>query len=107
MTNKFTTRVIQLNLGKRLTAANTLHKELQPNQLCLLQEPVVRRGTIGNVPKTHRQFVPFSKDRQRAAILLPKDLGRQTMVLGGLSSGDSLTVRTKISKDITLLLASI
>ena len=105
--SKLNTPIIQLNLGKRFTAVNSLHKELKPNQICLLQEPVVRRGTIGNVPKTHKQFVPFTKDRPRVAALLPKDLGRQTMVLGGLSSGDNITLRSKITKDLTLILASI
>ncbi len=105
--SKYNTPFIQLNLGKRFTAVNSLHKELTPNQICLLQEPVVRRGTIGNVPKTHKQFVPFTKDRPRVAALLPKDLGRQTMVLGGLSSGDSITLRSKISKDLTIILSSI
>lgn len=107
MNKKFITEFIQLNLGKRLTAANTLHKELKQNQLCLLQEPVIRKGRITNVPKTHKQFVPFSTGNPRAAILLPTDLGRQTMVLGSLSSRDSITVRSKINKDITLTLASI
>ena len=105
--SKYNTPFIQLNLGKRYTAVNSLHKELKANQICLLQEPVVRRGSIGNVPKTHKQFVPFTKDRPRVAALPPKDLGRRTMVLGGLSSGDNITLRSKITKDLTLILASI
>ena len=67
----------------------------------------MRRGSIGNVPKTHKQFVPFTKDRPRVAALLPKDLGRQTMVLAGLSSGDNITMRSKISKDLSIVMASI
>ena len=90
-----------------MTAANTLHKELKSNQICLLQEPAIRKGRITNVPKTHKQFVPFSKENPRAALILPTDLSRQTMVLGGLSSRDSITVRSKINKDLTLTLASI
>ena len=103
----YNTPFIQLNLGKRQTAASSLHKELKANQICLLQEPVVRRGSIGNVPKTHKQFVPFTKDRPRAAALLPKDLGKQTMVLAGLSSGDNITLRSKISKELSIIMASI
>ena len=105
--SNFSTPLLQINLGKRLTAANTLHKELQHNQLCLLQEPVVRRGTIGNVPKTHKQFVPFTKDRPRVAILLPQDLGRQSMVLAGFGSADSITLRTKLTKKMTIAISSI
>ena len=101
------TSVIQINLGKRFIAASTLHKELKTNQICLLQEPVVRRGVVGNVPKSHKHFVPFTQDKPRVAALLPKDLGKKTMILAGLSSGDSITLRSNINKDLTIILTSI
>ena len=103
----YSTSVIQINLGKRFTATSTLHKELKTNQICLIQEPVVRKGTIGNVPRSHRQFVPYTKDKPRVAALLPKDLGRKTMVLSGLSSGDNITLRCSINKDLSIILTSI
>ena len=103
----YSTSVIQINLGKRFTAATTLHKELKTNQICLIQEPVVRKGTIGNVPRSHQQFVPYTQDRPRVAALLPKDLGRKTMVLSGLSSGDNITLRCSINKDLSIILTSI
>jgi len=73
----------------------------------LLQEPVVRRGVVGNVPKSHKHFVPFTQDKPRVAALLPKDLGKKTMILAGLSSGDSITLRSNINKDLTIILTSI
>ena len=90
----YSTPLVQLSLGKRTAAANTLHKELKVNQLCLLQEPVLylRNNSNSNVPKTHKQFVPFSKDRARVAALLPRDLARSTMVLAGYYSADTLVL---------------
>ena len=103
----YSTPVVQLNLGKRFSAANTLHKDLKLNQICLLQEPVVRNNSISNVPKSHKQFVPFSKNRARVAALLPRDLARVTMVLGSYNSEDSLVLRVKLRDNLTLLLATI
>ena len=104
---KFATPVIQLNLSKRVTAVQYLIKEIKSNHICLIQEPVVRRGTIGNVPRTHKQFVPYTQEKPRVAALLPKDLGRNTMVLSGLSSGDCITLTSKITKDLSIIMASI
>ena len=105
--SSYSTPLVQLNLGKRIAAANTLHKELKVNQLCVLQEPVLRNNSISNVPKSHKQFVPFTKDRARVAALLPRDLARSTMVLAGYNSADSLVLMIKLNNDLTILLASI
>ena len=62
---------------------------------------------IGNVPKSHQQVVPFAQDRPRVAALLPKDLGRKTTVLSGLSSSDNITLMCSINKDLSIVLTSI
>ena len=90
-----------------MIAVNTLHKELKTNQICLLQEPVVRNNSISNVPKSHKPIVPFTKDKPRVALLLPKDLARVSMTLGNFSTQDCVVVRSKLKNDVTLLIASI
>ena len=107
--SSYSTSVIQINLGSALQQHphSTLHKELKTNQICLIQEPSVRKGAIGNVPKSHQQVVPFTQDRPRVAALLPKDLGRKTMVLSGLSSSDNITLMCSINKDLSIVLTSI
>ena len=47
-----------------------------------------------------------SQDRARAAALLPVDIGRKTMVLSGLSSADCITLRSRINKVLSVILAS-
>ena len=59
------------------------------------------------MPKSNKQFVHFSQDRARAAALLPVDLGRKTMVLSGLSSADCITLRSRINKDLSVILTSL
>ena len=51
--------------------------------------------------------MPFTQDRPRVAALLPKDLGRKTMVLSGLSSSDNITLMCSINKDLSIVLTSI
>ena len=52
--------------------------------------------------------MPFTQDRPRVAALLPKDLGRKTMVLSGLSSSDNITLMcSSINKDLSIILTSI
>lgn len=46
---------------------------------------------MNNTPKSHAQFVPFSRDKNRAAVVIPKDLSRSTMMLGSLCDGDTAT----------------
>ena len=104
---RLSTSFIQLNLGKRLAATTALFKELQTNEICLLQEPPTRKGNIANVPKSHKQFVPFSADRPRVAMILPKDLAKQTMVLGPFSSSDSIVTRSKIDQSQSTMFGSI
>ena len=104
---EFNTPIVQLNLGKRITASNALYKDLKTNQICILQEPQHRKNRLGNVPRSHQQFVQYSKDKIKVAILLPKDLSKNAMILGNFSSADSLVLRIKITKNLTILLASI
>ena len=70
-------------------------------------EPQHRKNRLGNVPRSHQQFVPYSKDKIKVAILLPKDLSKTAMILGNLSSADSLVLRIKLNKNLTILLASV
>ena len=73
----------------------------------MLQEPVIRNNSISNVPKSHKPIVPFTKDKARVALLLPKDLARVSMTLGNFSSQDSIVVRSKLKNNVTLVIASI
>ena len=101
------TPVVQINLGKRMVAQTTLFSSLKTNQIILVQEPSIRKGRITNVPKSHTQFVPFHRERNRAAVLIPRDLARNTMMLGGLCDRDIATVRCRIDKNLTIVLSSI
>ena len=104
----FSTPITQLNLGKRITAMTSLFKELKSNDICLLQEPLVSKtNRIGNVPKSHQQILPYSKDRCRVACIVPKDLFKRTMTLGTFCSADSLVMRVRFGKNLTILLASV
>ncbi|KAL5263830.1 hypothetical protein ACHWQZ_G005038 [Mnemiopsis leidyi] len=78
-----------------------------PKQGRAAKEPVIRNNKMCSVPTSHKQFVPHTSGRARVAALLPKELAKSTMVLGKFNSADSIVLRVKLSKDITLLLASI
>ena len=61
---------------------------------------------MNNTPKSHAQFVPFSREKNRAAVVIPKDLSRSTMMLGSLCDGDTVTVRSKINKNQSIVFSS-
>ena len=103
----YTTPITQINVDKKITVISSLFSEMKTNEIVLLQEPLVRKNRIGNVPKSHRQFIPFSKDRARVAILLPNDLANKAMILSTFSTADSIVLRLRINKNTQILLASV
>ena len=88
-------------------ASDDLFKDIRSSDICLIQEPPIRNNRIPRVPLTHKQFVPFSKERARVAQIIPKDLAKTAMSLGSFNSRDCLVLRLIINKQLTILLASI
>ena len=105
--SSFATQVTQINLARKINASSTLMKELKSSHICALQEPLIRNNRLVNVPKSHKQFVPCSKDKPRVAFILPQDLGKRTMSLGSFNNRDCIVIRLRINSRLTILIASI
>ena len=103
----FSTPITQVNVGKKCSAMSSLFKDIKTNEILILQEPLVRNNRIGNAPKSHRQFIPHSKDRARVAILLPSDLAKKSMILDTFSTADSIALRIRIDSKTTIILVNI
>ena len=101
------TKILQINIGKRISASMTLLNELQSTNICAIQEPFARKNRIPNVPRSHKQFVPYSSDKARVALIVPIDLARNAMSLGAFNNRDCIVLRIRISSSLTILIASI
>ena len=89
--NKFSTIFIQINLKKKINANKTMLSKLKNNDIILIQEPYINKnGYIPDIPKSHKQLVVTNNrnETRRAAIIIPTEMSKCTVMLNGLSNKD-------------------
>ena len=90
--NKFSTIFIQINLKKKINANKTMLSKLKNNDIIILiQEPYINKnGYIPDIPKSHKQLVVTNNrnETRRAAIIIPTEMSKCTVMLNGLSNKD-------------------
>ena len=101
------TIIKQINLMKKQSACTTYFKELGSYDIMLAQEPYVVKNSLRGVPRTHKGFLPYHKDKPRVAILLPKELAANSFTMGGFSNRDMLTIKCNTTNKNGALLCSI
>ena len=89
------TTIKQINLQKKKIACETYIKELKPHEIMFAQEPYAIKNKICYVPKTHKAFSPFSKERKiRTAIIMPIELAKKSYVLTPFTNRDIISVKS-------------
>ena len=105
--NKFSTRFIQINLKKKINANKTMLSELKNNDIILIQEPYINKnGYIPDIPKSHKQLMVTNNrnETRRAAIIIPTEMSKCTVMLNGLSNKDIITIKCEINKDFKVII---
>ena len=108
--NKHATRFIQINLKKKINANKTMLSEIKKNDIIIIQEPYINtKGIIPDVPRSHKTYIYIKRtgEHRRAAILVPTELAKSTIMLNGLSNKDAVSIRCDINKNTKLLITSI
>lgn len=93
------TRVVQVNLGKRVNASLELDSLLAQNKfdIALLQEPSAQDGKVNNLTGGSK-FYKYSKERPRTCIWISKNLAEKSecILMNNFSNKDMTTIMMKL-----------
>ena len=105
--NTYKTTVKQINLQKKKIANNTYFQELKSNEILLGQEPYFHKNKLVSVPKSHKYFVPYHKDKPRVCIILPLELGKISHSMTPFCNRDMITVKCNMKKQRDIMFCSL